>query len=248
MVSNNYIITVVYIVLLSVGVIASEGSSEEESFVVKLTDATFDEKTKTGIWVVKFFAPWCGHCKKLAPEWETYAILANHIYNVAEVDCTIEKELANRFSIRGYPTIKMFEDGKFIADVNTQRTCRDFIMFIERTAKADVRGKVGLHRKQTTDDQPLSSSEIKTKPSPGVVKLDETEFLTATNTGHWLVKFSGQPCNEKPCEVLTKIWENLGSISKAVVNPKFSVAEVDCSKSKSTCDTFGIVDYPTILT
>jgi len=57
---------------------------------------------------VAFKAPWCGHCKKLKPEWDKLA--ENTEVLIGEVDCTVEKDLCAKHGVRGYPTIK-YSDG-----------------------------------------------------------------------------------------------------------------------------------------
>ena len=59
--------------------------------VIELGDDDVEEKTKAGLWFVKFYAPWCGHCVKLAPTWEKLAKVAGEEYNVAHVDCSVHK-------------------------------------------------------------------------------------------------------------------------------------------------------------
>lgn len=59
-------------------------------------------------WFIKFYAPWCGHCKKLAPTWTEFAIKHSDIVNVGEVDCTVEESLCDYYNIKGFPTLLLF--------------------------------------------------------------------------------------------------------------------------------------------
>eukprot|EP00466_Bigelowiella_natans_P013689 jgi/Bigna1/25904/gw1.63.31.1 len=62
--------------------------------------------------MVEFYAPWCGHCKQLAPHWKKGRLM-QFIGQVkfGMVDATQEQQLASRYGIRGYPTIKFFKEG-----------------------------------------------------------------------------------------------------------------------------------------
>ena len=87
-------------------------------------------------WFIKFFAPWCGHCKKLAPVWEELHEKYNHEFNVAKVDCTVEdaRPICNQFGLRGYPTLIFLKEDK----AYTFRKKRDFESFVEFAQKGYV--------------------------------------------------------------------------------------------------------------
>lgn len=79
-----------------------------------LSDATFDGavlKSKD-IWMVEFYAPWCGHCKSLEPEWNEAARTLKGKVKLAKVDATENQNLAQRFGIQGYPTILYWNYGE----------------------------------------------------------------------------------------------------------------------------------------
>ena len=82
--------------------------------VVNLQSHTFDDYVggEKGA-LVEFFAPWCGHCKNLAPEWkiagETFQESDGIV--IAAVDATENQDLASQFGVQGYPTIKYFPAG-----------------------------------------------------------------------------------------------------------------------------------------
>merc|ERR1712170_240942 len=64
----------------------------------------------SGFVFVKFFAPWCGHCKKLEPTYEDFARVFGNEESVvvARVDCDAHRELCSRYDVSGYPTLKFF--------------------------------------------------------------------------------------------------------------------------------------------
>ena len=61
------------------------------------------------------YAPWCGHCKRLAPTWDELGEKAEG-FKVAKIDCTAEKETCNEYGVRGYPTLHWFKDGQVQGD------------------------------------------------------------------------------------------------------------------------------------
>jgi len=109
------------------GLSRAEEEAEDEA-VVTLTTENFEAFIKENDKVlVEFYAPWCGHCKALAPEYEKAAqqIDADESISakLAKVDATVEKDLATKYGVKGFPTLKFFTgDAEAPTDYSGGRT------------------------------------------------------------------------------------------------------------------------------
>jgi len=102
----------------------ASGSLPSESKTTKNTNnlfqldsRNFDSSVSDGsTWLVEFYAPWCGHCKRFESQYELVAKklqLLNEsterVVKVGKVDGSAEKALSSRFSVRGYPVFYLID-------------------------------------------------------------------------------------------------------------------------------------------
>lgn len=113
----------------------TDGHQEEDS-VARLTGNSFEHAIEKGVTIVKFFAPWCGHCKRLAPTWDDLAtkFIGNLNVKVAKVDCTLSdnKELCSSQEVDGFPTIFLYKNGDKVTEYNGNRSLDDLVNFVNR--------------------------------------------------------------------------------------------------------------------
>ena len=108
---------------------SGSGSARTDKDVTVLTDSNFDSVVlgSKDIWMVEFYAPWCGHCKALEPEWNEAAAKLKGKVRLGKVDATVQEGLASRFQVQGYPTIFYWNygEGKSAATKETYQGGRD---------------------------------------------------------------------------------------------------------------------------
>ena len=130
----NYLLryTVYVIVLCNIVLQFVHTQEVSDPDVVVLSDSNFKDFIAQDLTLVEFYAPWCGHCKSLAPQ---YAIAATELKSadiqIGKVDCTAETSIASEYGITGYPTLKVFRNG-VPSDYQGQRTSDAIVSYMKK--------------------------------------------------------------------------------------------------------------------
>ncbi|KAJ1973652.1 protein disulfide-isomerase precursor [Dimargaris verticillata] len=111
----------------------SADNSTAHSDVLDLTNSNFDSSLENAkLALVEFYAPWCGYCKALAPEYELAATqLKDENVPVAKVNCDEEKALCSKYGVQGFPTLKVLNEGTW-SPYEGQRKSDAIVSYMKR--------------------------------------------------------------------------------------------------------------------
>uniref|UniRef100_A0AAX7UDB0 DnaJ homolog subfamily C member 10 n=1 Tax=Astatotilapia calliptera TaxID=8154 RepID=A0AAX7UDB0_ASTCA len=169
------------------------------------------------IWAVDFYAPWCGPCQALMPEWRRMARLLSGQILVGSVDCQRFQSFCQSQSVRAYPEIRLYPGNSRQPDRYTSYN--------------------GWHR----DAHSLRTWALSFLPRASVDLTPETfRSLVLSGRDHWVLDFYAPWCG--PCQHFAPEFEVLARMLKGEVR----AGKVDCQAHYQTCQLAGITAYPTV--
>ena len=117
----------------------------------KIKANNINSKIKKGKWFTLYYAPWCGWCKKMMPEWNSLEkrIKEKNIkLNIAKIENTqIDNIDIAKGNIYGYPTINYYNNG-ISQQYNNERNVKHFIKFINRKINLKSKKKFNFSAKK----------------------------------------------------------------------------------------------------
>jgi protein disulfide isomerase len=172
-------------------------SADDASDVHVLTDSNFADFVNSNKFVVaEFYAPWCGHCKNLAPEYEAAATQLKQEgseVKLAKIDATVEKAISERYGVGGFPTLFWFAHGEKL-EYTGGRTRDTIISFIRKaTGQTFTTGAqipnigtsplVLLRGKSVTDDFRTAAASLTDIAMFHFVETDSEDVLSIQHRG-----------------------------------------------------------------
>ena len=171
--------------------------------------------------IVKFYARWCGHCKSLEPIFQELSEIFENDIKFMQVECDISEELCLDEGVKGFPIIRIYNQGVMENEYEGPRDLLNLGRFI----KGETIGK----------------------PETRVFQLTKDNFykIVEDETKNVVVKFYVPWCNV--CKGIQPKYEKLIDIYEPETD--LVIAEMDCDdkKNKEICKgRFKIDSYPTI--
>ncbi|CAJ1869196.1 unnamed protein product [Sphenostylis stenocarpa] len=202
-------------------------SSASADNVVTLTEDTFENEVgKDRAALVEFYAPWCGHCKRLAPEYEQLGASFKKTKSVliAKVDCDEHKSVCSKYGVSGYPTIQWFAKGSLVPKkYEGARTAEALAAFVNIEAGTNVK--------------------IASVPSSVVIlSPDNFDEVVLDETKDVLVEFYAPWCGH--CKALAPTYEKVAAAFN--LDEEVVIANVDADKYKDLAEKYGVSGYPTL--
>ncbi len=116
----------------------SGSGSADAHRVLTLEDDTFEAAIQAEVLLVEFYAPWCGHCKEIAPAYDLAAQQLGKIHGkqlLAKIDATNSASAVVKYKVHSYPTILLFSEGENVDELSGARSATDITAYMSKFAR-----------------------------------------------------------------------------------------------------------------
>lgn len=214
---------------------------DSSSAVINLTPSNFESRVidSSDVWIVEFYAPWCGHCKNLVPEYKKAAEALKGVVKVGAVNADEHRDLGGRYGIKGFPTIKIFgRNKKSPTDYQGSRSAQGFVDAGMKELRSIVDARLGG---KSSSGGTGSSGGGKASPKD-IIELTDTNFESKVLESNdlWLVEFFAPWCGH--CKNLAPIWAQAASELKG----KVKLGALDATVHTEMAQKYNIRGFPTI--
>uniref|UniRef100_A0A673YWF3 Protein disulfide-isomerase A6 n=1 Tax=Salmo trutta TaxID=8032 RepID=A0A673YWF3_SALTR len=212
--------------------------------VVELNPSNFNREVlqSDSLWIIEFYAPWCGHCQSLTADWKKTATALKGIVKVGAVDADQHKSLGGQYGVRGFPSIKIFGANKSKPDdYQGGRSSQAIVDAALNTLRTLVKDRMS-GRSGGSDYSRQSVSGTK----KNVVELTDDNFdrLVLDSGEVWLVEFFAPWCGH--CKSLEPEWAAAASAVKEQTKDKVHLGAVDATVHQGLASRYGVRGFPTI--
>ena len=222
--------------------------------VILLNGDNFEKEVvqSKDIWLILFYAPWCGHCQAFSPEYEKAAKALKGIFKIGAIDADKEKTIGGKYGIQGFPTVKFFGIHKDKpVDYNSARTAQSVIDFMFEKARAISNARLGVKKSTNTNSNTNAGNQHqqqqqKKAAEPGnekdVIELTDDNFDSTVfnDENMWLIAFYAPWCGH--CKKLLPEWTAAATQLRGTVK----IAKVDATVHQKLAQKYQIQGYPTI--
>ena len=232
-----------FCLLVVAGLVSASSAFYSNSDVIELTESNFASRVLNSddVWLVEFYAPWCGHCQSLAPEWSKAASALKGVVKVAAVDADTHKSLGGQYGVRGFPTIKVFGANKNSpTDYQGGRTAAAIVDAGLSAVKQIVQQRLSGGRSGSSGSG--SGGRRSSGRQEDVVELTDSNFeeLVLNSKDIWLVEFFAPWCGH--CKNLAPHWASAATELKGRVK----LGALDATVHTLQASKYGVQGFPTI--